>query len=100
MNQNDRSLPDESKIRIRWEVPLPWLLGGALFLGGQAAILYFGQIRQGELIAEQSSKITDMTKQVRDLNTLIGSNNLKDVEHDLKLADHERRMIVLEARLK
>ena len=90
--------PTMSPIRIKWEVPLPWLISGAVLMFIQAMFLYFGQIRLGELQVEQSVSIKELAKKVGELSVLIGSNNLKDVEHDLKLADHERRMQSLEAR--
>lgn len=95
MNQDDgeASAPSRTEfVRVKWEVPLPWLISGAIFLAGQAAVVYFGQVRQGELITEQSVMIKDLTRQFRDLNTLISSNNLKDVQHDMMLADLVRRV--------
>lgn len=96
-NKTDTS-ESESRIRIRWEVPLPWLVGGLIVICVQAAIVYFGQIRQGEIQQEQNVSIKELVKQVRELNTLIISNNVKDVEHDFKLIDHERRLASLESR--
>lgn len=95
--------------RVRWEVPLPWLISGMVLICAQAAIVYFGQIRQGELqqeqaIAikelrlEQSASIKELTRQVRELSQIITINNVKDVEHDLKLADHDRRLTLIEGR--
>lgn len=88
----------DSGIRIRWEVPLPWLISGMALICAQAAVVYFGQVRQGELQQSQSIAIKEMTKEMRDLNSLITSNNVKDVEHDLKLADHDRRIQAVEVR--
>lgn len=89
---------EKSPVRIKWEVPLPWLLGVLAIIVGQAGIVYFGQIRQAEILVEQSSAIKDVLRQVRELNSLISSNNVKDVEHDMKIADHERRMQAAEFR--
>jgi hypothetical protein len=95
-NQN----PDGPQgLRIRWEVPLPWLIGGIVVICVQAAIVYFAQVRQGELLAEQSITIRELLKQVKEINLLITSGNLKDVEHDLKISDHERRLNYVEAQI-
>ena len=40
-----------------------------------------------------------MSAQVRQMSLDLGARNLKDVEHDLRLADHERRLLASEARL-
>jgi hypothetical protein len=88
----------DSPLRIKWEVPLPWLIGGIVLICFQSAVVYFGQIRQGELILDQSAKIAELSKKLGEVSTLIGTNNVKDVEHDLKLADHERRLQIAEMR--
>jgi hypothetical protein len=87
-----------SGIRIEWKVPLTWLIGSLGIICGQAAIVYFSQIRLGEKFEEQNATIKDLTKQMREMNQLIGSTNIKDIEHDLKLSDHERRLQNLESR--
>lgn len=89
---------DTSPVRIKWEVPLPWLLGVLAIIVAQAGIVYFGQIRQAEILVEQGATIKDVLRQVRDLSALISSNNVKDVEHDMKIADHERRLQAAEFR--
>lgn len=95
---------DPSPMKITREIPLPWLIGiiAAGFL--QAALMYFKQESQGEAIAKltntQTDEIKKLTAEVRQLSVDIGAKNLKDVEHDLKIADHERRILTLEARSK
>ena len=44
-----------------------------------------------------TTTVSEQTKQIQSLSSEIGGKNLKDVEHDLKLADHERRMCNLES---
>lgn len=82
---------DDPPIKITREIPMPWLIGiiGAGFL--QAVLVYYKQDAQAEAIVK-------LTAEVRQLSTDIGSKNLKDVEHDLKIADHERRILSLESK--
>jgi len=87
-----------SPIRIKWEVPLPWLLGAMFVIVGQAIGVYFSQQRQGEMLVEQMAAQKELLRQVKDLSMMISSNNVKDVEHDMKIADHERRLQAYELR--
>ena len=76
--------------RIGQELPLPWLLGIIAIIAVQAVAVYYQVARQGELVA-------DLIKQVSQLSSDIGAKNLKDVEHDLRLADHDRRLLTQES---
>lgn len=109
MNQESGDMTPHTRandppMKITREIPLPWLIGivAAGFL--QATLMYFKQEAQGEAITKltttQTLAIEKLTAEVRQLSTDIGAKNLKDVEHDLKIADHERRVLTLEARLK
>lgn len=80
----------EFRPRIGQELPLPWLLGIIAIIGAQAVAVYYQVARQGELVA-------DLIKQVSQLSSDIGAKNLKDVEHDMRLADHDRRMLTIES---
>ena len=86
--------------RVGWEVPITWLIGGLGVICIQAAVVYFGQVRQGEILQEQSLTIRELSKQLGHLSQLITSTNVKDVEHDMKLNEHERRITALESRQK
>ena len=107
MNQENgmaHTRSDDPPVKITREIPLPWLVGivAAGFL--QAALMYFKQETQGAAIEKlslsQTEEIRKLSTQVQQLSTDIGTKNLKDVEHDLKIADHERRVLSLEARTK
>jgi hypothetical protein len=90
----------ETALRISWIVPLPWLIGGALGLAINAAALYYGQLRQGEIQVEQKEVLKDMAVQMRELRSLISTTNSKDFQHDTKLEEHERRIQALESKVK
>lgn len=87
---------DKGPIHVGREIPLPWLIGAALSIVGQAVLIWNGQEKQAESIARMTTQLTEQTKQIQSLSVEIGAKNLKDVEHDLKLADHERRISVIE----
>jgi hypothetical protein len=92
-------LPSEDNhLRIRYEVPLTWLLSGAVFLACQAAVLSFSAQRQGELIAALTDSQRQLGSEVRGLRDAQTPRDLKDQQHDFQLADHERRLLGIEAR--
>lgn len=78
-------------IRIDRVIPLHWVLGliGAIAL--QAVLLWQGQQAQAKAIG-------DMASQVTTLATKVEAKNLKDIEHDLRLDEHARRINALENR--
>lgn len=87
---------DKGPIHVGREIPLPWLVGAALSILGQGILIWNGQEKQADAIARMTTQLTEQTKQIQSLSVEIGAKNLKDVEHDLKIADHERRISVLE----
>ena len=99
-DSTDKSEGTDGKVKISWIVPLPWLVGGVVVLAINGAAMYYGQLRQGEIQAEQKEVLKDMVVQMRELRTLISSTNSKDFEHDTKLAEHERRLVALEGKVK
>ncbi len=95
-----RQPESDSRLRVIKEVPLTWIISGFLVIIGQAGAVYYAQQQQGAAIAQQSEAIRDLVQQVRALSTELSGKNLKDVEHDLRIADHERRMLQIESTLK
>lgn len=83
---------DPVGLKVSREIPLPWLIGivAAGFL--QAALVYYKQDAQAEAIAK-------LTKEVQALNTALGGKDLKDLEHDIRIADLQTRMTDAQARL-
>lgn len=83
---------DPVGLKVSREIPLPWLIGivGAGFL--QAALFYYKQDAQAEAIVK-------LTKEVQTLNTSLGGKDLKDLEHDIRIADLQTRMTDAQARL-
>lgn len=82
---------DGHPVKITREIPLPWLIGVVFGLIVHAATLWFSQKAQGDAIK-------DMTIELRELRSAAAAGGLKTVEHDIKIADHERRLQILEVR--
>jgi hypothetical protein len=79
----------ESPFTITRAIPLPWLLSGIIAIIGQAGVVYFAQQRQGELIQA-------MTIELKAVSQAVNTSTVKDVEHDFRLNDHERRLQAIE----
>ena len=97
-DQTPLEVAEDNRIRVRYEVPLTWLLSGAVFLACQAALVYFSVQRQGELIAALTESQKDLTQQVRALREQQAPRDLKDAQHDFLLQDHERRILAIEGK--
>jgi hypothetical protein len=82
---------DGPMVRVTREVPLPWLVGLVAVGIANAAVMYYKQ-------SEQDKKISDILVEVRSMTAAVNQGNLKDVEHDLKIADLQRRVVVLETK--
>lgn len=87
---------DKGPIHVGREIPLPWLIAAALSIVGQGVLIWNGQDKQAGAIERMAEAGAEQAKQIQALSIEIGAKNLKDVEHDLKIADHERRIGVLE----
>jgi len=83
---------DPIGLKVSREIPLPWLVGivAAGFL--QAALVYYKQDAQAEAIVK-------LTKEVQALTTALGGKDLKDLEHDIRIADLQTRMTDVQTRL-
>lgn len=83
---------DPVGLKVSREIPLPWLIGivAAGFL--QAALVYYKQDAQAEAIVK-------LTKEVQALTTALSGKDLKDLEHDIRIADLQTRMTDAQARL-
>lgn len=83
---------DPIGLKVSREIPLPWLVGivAAGFL--QAALVYYKQDAQAEAIVK-------LTKEVQALTTALGGKDLKDLEHDIRIADSQTRMTDVQTRL-
>lgn len=98
MNTTSTPSPyDDARVRMKYEVPLTWLLGVMAVIVGQAAAVYFAQQRQGELIVILAESNRELAAQVRVLSVLLNNKDIKDVQHDLQLADHDRRLLSIES---
>ncbi|MEY4377697.1 MAG: hypothetical protein RJB26_2247 [Pseudomonadota bacterium] len=82
---------DPTGLKVSREIPLPWLIGivAAGFL--QAALVYYKQDAQAEAIVK-------LTKEVQELKAVLNAKDLKDLEHDLKIADLQTRMADMQSR--
>ena len=82
---------DPMGLKVSREIPLPWLIGivAAGFL--QAALVYYKQDAQADAIVK-------LTKEVQELKSVLNAKDLKDLEHDLKIADLQTRMADMQSR--
>lgn len=83
---------DPVGLKVSREIPLPWLIGivGTVFL--QAVLVYYKQDAQAEAIVK-------LTEEVQALTTALGGKDLKDLEHDIRIADLQTRMTDVQTRL-
>lgn len=89
--------PDDPKpLHITREIPLPWLLSAVAAALIQAILIWSGQEKQADATGRLTTQVLEQTKQIQSLTVEIGAKNLKDVEHDLKITDHDRRIGALE----
>lgn len=87
-------------IHIDRKIPLWGLLGVLGIISLQAVLMYIEQREQGSTLRGIILNQTETNKQLTELAKELGNKNLKDVEHDLKLADLERRTAAVETALK
>lgn len=83
-------------LRVKYEVPLTWLLGVLGIILAQAATLYFGQQRQGDAILALSASNRDLVEQIKVLSSQVASKDLKDLQHDMEITALTRRMDKIE----
>jgi predicted RND superfamily exporter protein len=83
---------DVTPVKITREIPLWGLVSAIGLFAAQAVALYYGQIALTKTQTEQTESIKQLTAEVKSLSNSIQANNVKDVEHDLKLNDLERRV--------
>lgn len=91
-----RSTDADHSLSITRTIPLSWLISVGIAVVVQAALIWQGQEKQSDAILRMTAQLVEQTKQIQSLSVEIGAKNLKDVEHDLKLADHDRRISTLE----
>jgi len=85
---------DEQPIRVVRQIPL-WgvitmVVTAATFAIATSINQFYGQQRLIEQVAE-------LTTQIKSLTIEVNGKNLKDIEHDIKIADIVRRVSILEA---
>lgn len=91
-----RQQDPEGPFRVTRAIPM-W--GILCFLGlglGQAVLIWANQREQALQLKAIEVAQKEQAEQLRTLAVEVGAKNLKDVEHDLKIADHERRISVIE----
>jgi hypothetical protein len=75
---------DDPPIRISREVPLPWLIGGAVGLIINITTMWIG--------------MQNLTQEVKELHAAATQGGLQSTEFRVKLDEHERRIQSLEVR--
>jgi nitrate/nitrite transporter NarK len=74
------------------QIPVTWLASLAIGLVGHAITMWVAVEKNIDATVRASVAVQDLAKETRELRVEIGRNNSKDIEHDYKLADHERRL--------
>jgi hypothetical protein len=97
--QEERRQPQQIKI-VR-EIPL-WgiitlVITVVVFSATTFLNQYYGQQKLFDIVSFQTIKIAEVSEQIRSLTSDLATKNLKDLEHDLLLADIRRRLTDLEA---
>jgi outer membrane murein-binding lipoprotein Lpp len=97
-----RTSDNGQSYRIVREVPawgvVTLILTVAVFGGGQAIALFYGQREQGAQIERLSARVVELTAQVARLAEEVASKNIADVRHDMLIDDLRRRIVEVEAR--
>jgi hypothetical protein len=83
---------DPPGLRVSRDIPLPWLIGIVFALIVQAAMMYY----QLNAVVDAQAKTT---MEIEKLRATLGSKDLKDLEHDIKIADLQSRLSAIEVRL-
>lgn len=91
---------NDPPVHIDRKIPLWGLLTALAIVAVQAVLMYIEQREQGVALRSIISTQSDTNKQLTEVAKELGNKNLKDVEHDLKLADLERRTAAIETALK
>jgi uncharacterized integral membrane protein len=97
MTNQDEDMTLRNQLKITLDVPLVWLLSLALGVAAWAAHVWLLQEKRADTIARMAAQLVEQSKQINELTLQLSTKNLKDVEHDLKLVHHERRIGGLEA---
>lgn len=83
---------DTGIIKITREVPL-WSLASAIGLVAlQAVGLYYRQDDLAKTQITQNESIRSLTAEVKSLGAAISAKDMKDLEHDYKIVDLDRRV--------
>lgn len=88
-------------IRVVREIPL-WgivtlVTTGVMFGAGTFINQYYGQKELFSLVSMQTAKISELTDKLSRITTNIQTKDLKDLEHDIRLGDLNRRMANMES---
>lgn len=83
---------DPAGLKVSREIPLPWLVGIIAGVFMQAALMYY----QLNAMVEAQTKTT---VEIKELRATLNTKDLKDLEHDIKIADLQTRMNAIELRL-
>jgi hypothetical protein len=83
------SIDSQPLMRVTRDVPLPWLIGGALGLTVQAVVLWSGQ-------AEQAKRLVEIGAEVRAISKTVNEGAVKNATTEYQLADIQRRLMALE----
>lgn len=84
-------LGDPNRVRVTRELPLAWILTLVGSIAAQAILLWAGQREQGQQLMQLTDSVRTMSADVKPVS-------IKVTEHDVRIADHERRLQACEIR--
>jgi hypothetical protein len=87
---------DSGPIKVTREIPLWGILTVIGAIAGQGILLWAGQREQSINLGTIGEQIKAQSVEIQRLSVAVGSKDLKDVEHDIKLDDLQRRLNKIE----
>lgn len=93
---NHRRSDDPTQVRVTREIPLWGLLTVLGGLACQAVLIWAGQREQQLAITQLTAQVAQSAEQLGRMSGALGSQNVKNAEHDWALRDLDRRLQALE----
>lgn len=97
-------LDDTNPLYVKREIPLWSIVLAVVSILVSTITLGYGVIKSindlDSSFVSMRGELIRLTGEVKELTTEINGKNLKDVEHDMRINNNERRLLTLEGQLK
>lgn len=80
---------DQDEVKVIRSIPLPWVITTLATLIFSSGVLY-------NSINEQTKVIAELSGSVKSLSAQLAAKDVRDMQQDTKIAEHERRLTLLE----